>query len=58
MKTFTVNREHEGDRFYRSGDEREAEPQDVAHLVDMGVLTLKPDEAAAPPAERKRKPKS
>ena len=35
---YTVLREHLGDRDYRPGDEREADPSSVAHLVALGVL--------------------
>lgn len=38
MKTYRVLREHEGDRVYRRGDTRRAEPSDVLHLVRLGVL--------------------
>ncbi|SHI90920.1 hypothetical protein [Wenxinia saemankumensis] len=37
-KSFTVLRRHQGDRFYEEGDTREANPTDVAHLVESGVL--------------------
>ena len=43
---YRVMREHYGDRAYVEGDEREAEPRDVAHLVARGVLV----EAKAEPA--------
>ena len=45
---YTVLREHLGDRDYRPGDEREADPSSVAHLVALGVLA---EVAAAPPLE-------
>lgn len=35
---FEVKREHFGDKFYKSGDTREADPVSVKHLVDKGVL--------------------
>ena len=38
MKKYQVMREHHGERFFRSGDLREAAPSDVAHLVARGVL--------------------
>ena len=41
---YTVLREHLGDRDYQPGDEREADPSSVAHLVALGVLV--PIEAA------------
>lgn len=35
---YDVLREHIGDKFYKSGDVRDAEPMTVAHLVRNGVL--------------------
>lgn len=35
---YKVKREHFGDKFYKSGDTREADPVSVKHLVDKGVL--------------------
>lgn len=35
---YRVEREHIGDRRYLPGDEREARPEEVAHLVARGVL--------------------
>lgn len=57
---FTVLREHLGDREYRPGDEREADPSSVAHLVALGVLALidvaaDPVEATAPETKRTRR---
>lgn len=46
---YTVLREHLGDRDYRRGDEREADPSSVAHLVALGVLA--PIDVAADPIE-------
>lgn len=43
---YTVLREHLGDRDYRPGDEREADPSSVAHLVALGVLA--PVDASTP----------
>lgn len=40
MKSYRVNREHQGDRDYARGDLRKANEGDVKHLVEMGVLTL------------------
>lgn len=37
-ETYVVAREHLGDKEYAVGDERVADPNDVAHLVDKGVL--------------------
>jgi hypothetical protein len=41
MQKYTVMREHFGEKSYVKGDDREAEPSDVAHLVSNGVLQLK-----------------
>lgn len=41
MKTYNVLRQHFGDKLYLPGDEREATPADVAHLVVNGVLEEK-----------------
>lgn len=46
---YTVLREHLGDRDYRRGDEREADPSSVAHLVALWVLA--PIDVAADPIE-------
>ena len=35
---YEVKREHFGDKFYKTGDIREADPMTVKHLVDKGVL--------------------
>lgn len=58
MKVYKVKRDHFGDKFYSEGDEREADPNLVVHLVKNGVL----EEKAAPlnknkmikPAKNKR----
>ncbi len=47
---YTVKRQHYGDRLYNAGDEREADPQMVAHLVRQGVLV----EAKAAPAPKNK----
>jgi len=47
---YTVKRQHYGDRLYNEGDEREADPQAVAHLVRQGVLV----EAKAAPAPKNK----
>lgn len=60
---YTVLREHLGDRDYRRGDEREADPSSVAHLVALGVLaetSPAPDietaaAIAAPESKRQRR---
>jgi hypothetical protein len=41
MQKYTVLREHFGDKAYVKGDEREADANEVAHLVANGVLELK-----------------
>lgn len=38
MVKYDVKREHYGDKYYRTGDKREANPLDVKHLVDKGIL--------------------
>lgn len=57
---YTVLREHLGDRDYQPGDEREADPSSIAHLVALGVLA--PVESApaiettaAPETKRQRR---
>ena len=56
---YHVHREHQGDRFYRKGDQREAEVTEVAHLVRAGVLSEAGDAAggAASEPEEKAEPK-
>lgn len=38
VQTYDVMREHEGDRFYKTGDTRKLAPTDAAVLVGLGVL--------------------
>lgn len=38
MVKYDVLREHEGDRFYRSGETRELKKVDAKHLIELGVL--------------------
>ena len=38
MTEYDVKREHYGDKYYQTGDKRTANPSDVKHLVDKGVL--------------------
>ena len=38
MTEYDVKREHYGDMYYQTGDKRTANPADVKHLVDKGVL--------------------
>lgn len=54
---FKVLRPHIGDRMYASGETREAEAADVAHLVARGVLQA-PKGKAEPKAENKAEPKA
>lgn len=51
---FTVQREHLGDRFYKTGDTREADEIDVVHLVNSGILV--PKEDVAPVVTKMDKP--
>ncbi|WP_111860881.1 hypothetical protein [Acinetobacter sp. CFCC 10889] len=37
---YLVKRIHLGDKMYEVGEEREANPNDVAHLVVKGVLEI------------------
>lgn len=60
MQKYIVKREHLGDRDYLPGDEREANPSSVAHLVALGVLApidvaADPVEAPAPETKRTRR---
>lgn len=52
MKTYTVMREHIGDRAYVVGDKREANPHEVAHLVANGVLIEKAEVKLSNKAEK------
>ena len=38
MTIYDVKREHYGDKYYLTGEQREANPAEVKHLVDKGVL--------------------
>ena len=54
---FTVVRQHFGDKDYWPGDEREADPATVSHLVQSGVLRLKAEKpvgnkAVTPPSNK------
>ena len=56
MVEYDVQREHYGDKYYVTGDKREANPADVKHLVDKGVLVEVAAEAkAVKPTTRKVK---
>ena len=48
---YLVAREHLGDRPYARGDEREAAPAEVMHLVRAGVLL---EAKVEPPLETKQ----
>lgn len=55
MKTYDVLRQHYGDKPYAKGDMREANPFEVRHLVDAGVLrkaTIKAENPTANKAEK------
>lgn len=52
MKTYLVERQHLGDRMYMPGDEREASPGDVQHLVNKGVLVEKSAPKSADKADK------
>ena len=54
---YIVKRQHYGDKFYNDGDEREANPSTVAHLVKNGVLEEVKDEVSAEKAMPVRKNK-
>ncbi len=49
---YTALRAHQGDKWYAEGDEREASPSDVAHLVASGTLV----EKKAAPVNNKAEP--
>ena len=45
MTEYDVKREHYGDKYYQTGDKRTANPADVKHLVDNGVLVESVEES-------------
>lgn len=55
MKTYNVLRQHHGDKPYAKGDTREANPADVQHLVDAGVLREAKVKAEKPAANKAEK---
>lgn len=63
MQSYRVKREHIGDKDYSVGDVRNANAQDVAHLVDSGVLEpvgpkgdgKKPAQAKSAPAAKNKR---
>lgn len=48
--TYNVLREHEGDRFYKTGETRDLDSAEAKQLVDLGVLA-KAEKAHANKAE-------
>lgn len=52
---YDVLRQHTGDKRYARGDVREAEPRDVAHLVETGILA-EHKAKAEPTAKNKAEP--
>lgn len=54
MQKYTVTRHLVGDRDYKPGDVREADPNDVAHLVRSGVLVPMTEKAAPRPRNKAR----
>lgn len=52
IRRYEVKRRHFGDRDYSEGDIREADENDVLHLVDTGVLAEAAPEAPAPAAAK------
>lgn len=55
MQTYNVIRQHYGDKQYMPGDTREANPSDVKHLVDAGVLKEAKAKAETAPANKAEK---
>ena len=45
MTEYDVKREHYGDKYYQTGDKRTANPADVKHLIDKGVLVESVEES-------------
>lgn len=45
MTEYDVKREHYGDKYYQTGDKRTANPADVKHLIDKGVLVESTEES-------------
>lgn len=45
MTEYDVKREHYGDKYYATGDKRTANPADVKHLIDKGVLVESAEES-------------
>ncbi|RAP40640.1 hypothetical protein BYZ73_13705 [Rhodovulum viride] len=56
MPTYTVLRQHLGERMYLEGEMREAAEAEVAHLIAAGVLGASdPEPEPAPKPRRARK---
>ncbi|MQU72346.1 hypothetical protein [Sinorhizobium meliloti] len=55
MKTYDVLRQHYGDKQYLKGDIRQADPGEVKHLVDAGVLKEAKAKADKPAASKPEK---
>lgn len=62
-KSYLVKRAHKGDKIYKEGDVRKAQPGEVDHLVARGVLeekraeeTPKSGKKAAPAPKNKAAP--
>ncbi|MBI1621496.1 hypothetical protein [Aquamicrobium zhengzhouense] len=55
MKTYTVLRQHYGDKQYMAGDTREANETDVKHLVTAGVLEEVGPKSEKAPANKAEK---
>ena len=45
MTEYDVKREHYGDKYYQTGDKRTANPADVKHLINKGVLVESTEES-------------
>ena len=58
MASFTVMRQHIGDRFYAPGDVREANSDEVRHLVKNGVLAPTSETSESAPSNKAIKPPS
>ncbi len=50
-KTYTVLREHEGDRYYSKGETRELDSAEAKHLIDLKVLKESAEQAARCPED-------
>ena len=45
MIEYDVQREYYCDKYYQTGDKRTANPSDVKHLIDKGVLVESAEES-------------